>query len=488
MNSNKIVNLANPTSDQDAATRNYVNTSIPIGGIIMWSGNGVTLPSNWKLCDGQTYGSVTTPDLRSRVVMGVSSVGVSRLENKSVGFGDTSKLGNDISGVNQGEWSGYSVSLSADGMTVAIGGNANNSSTGITRIYKYDVPNEKWLLFGPSIPGVDAGENSGYSVSLSADGMTVAIGAYRNNSNTGITRIYKYEPTTKTWPLFGQTIPGGNVGENSGVSVSLSADGTTVAVGAPNNSSNTGITRIYKYNATTNTWPLFGQTIPGVDAGEKSGISVSLSADGTTVAVGAPNNSSGKGITRVYKLTGNVWTRLGTTDISGVDVSEYSGYSVSLSADGTTVAIGAFGNNSNTGITRIYKYNGSAWPLFGPTIPGGDAREPTGGLSVREQSGYSVSLSADGMTVAIGAWANNSFKGITRIYKYDVPTNTWLLFGPMILGVNAEEQSGWSVSLSADGTTVAIGAYANSSLRGITRVYSLVNPNIYGLAFIMRVS
>ena len=56
MNSNKIVNLANPTSDQDAATRNYVNTyvntSIPIGGIIMWSGTIATIPSNWRLCDG----------------------------------------------------------------------------------------------------------------------------------------------------------------------------------------------------------------------------------------------------------------------------------------------------------------------------------------------------------------------------------------------------------------------------------------------------
>ena len=68
MNSNKIVNLANPTSDQDAATRNYVNTSIPIGGIIMWSGTIASIPSNWRLCNGANG----TPDLRNRFIIGAS--------------------------------------------------------------------------------------------------------------------------------------------------------------------------------------------------------------------------------------------------------------------------------------------------------------------------------------------------------------------------------------------------------------------------------
>ncbi len=68
MVSNKIVNLANPTNDQDAATQFYVNTSIPIGGIIMWSGTIATIPSNWRLCDG-TNG---TPNLTNRFIIGAS--------------------------------------------------------------------------------------------------------------------------------------------------------------------------------------------------------------------------------------------------------------------------------------------------------------------------------------------------------------------------------------------------------------------------------
>jgi hypothetical protein len=318
---------------------------------------------------------------------------------------------------------------------------------------------------------VDASERSGISVSLSADGTTVAIGAYANSNYKGITRIYKYDAATNTWPLFGPTIPGVDASEESGWSVSLSADGTTVAIGANANSSSKGITRIYKYNAATETWPLFGPTIPGVDAIEYSGFSVSLSADGTTVAIGAQGNSNYKGITRIYKYNAatETWPLFGPT-IPGVDGGEQSGRSVSLSADGTTVAIGAWANSSSKGITRIYKYNTATetWPLFGPTIPGVD-----GG----EQSGRSVSLSADGTTVAIGAWANSSSKGITRIYKYNTATETWLLFGPTIPGVDASERSGWSVSLSADGTTVAIGAQGNSSSKGITRIYRIPVTN-----------
>ena len=66
--SGKIVNLVNPSNNQDAATKNYVDTSIPIGGIIMWSGTIASIPSNWKLCNG-TNG---TPDLRNRFIIGAS--------------------------------------------------------------------------------------------------------------------------------------------------------------------------------------------------------------------------------------------------------------------------------------------------------------------------------------------------------------------------------------------------------------------------------
>ena len=43
---------------------------VPIGSIIMWTGNRVTLPSNYKLCDGTTYNGIPTPDLRNKFIIG----------------------------------------------------------------------------------------------------------------------------------------------------------------------------------------------------------------------------------------------------------------------------------------------------------------------------------------------------------------------------------------------------------------------------------
>jgi microcystin-dependent protein len=76
MVSNRITNLSNPSSSQDAATKSYVDTSIPVGSIIMWSGS--TIPTSWKLCDG-TSG---TPDLRGRFILGMGQG--SGLTNRSL--------------------------------------------------------------------------------------------------------------------------------------------------------------------------------------------------------------------------------------------------------------------------------------------------------------------------------------------------------------------------------------------------------------------
>lgn len=100
------------------------------------------------------------------------------------------------------------------------------------------------------------------------------------------------------------------------------------------------------------------------------------------------------------------WNQIGS-DIDGVDISEYSGKSVSLSSDGTTVAIGAYRHDSFRGTTRIFHNSGSNWIQVHADIDRGDTTE---------YSGRSVSLSGDGNTVAIGAYAYDSFRGTTRIY------------------------------------------------------------------------
>ncbi len=47
--------------------------TIPIGGIIMWSGSVASIPDGWALCDGGTHNSHATPNLRDRFIVGAGS-------------------------------------------------------------------------------------------------------------------------------------------------------------------------------------------------------------------------------------------------------------------------------------------------------------------------------------------------------------------------------------------------------------------------------
>ena len=95
-----------------------------------------------------------------------------------------------------------------------------------------------WKQRGGDIDGEAAGDRSGWSVSLSADGTTLAVGAIFNagaGSNAGHARVFAWDPVDETWKQRGDDIDGEAAYDLSGWAVSLSADGTALAVGAPYN-------------------------------------------------------------------------------------------------------------------------------------------------------------------------------------------------------------------------------------------------------------
>jgi hypothetical protein len=264
----------------------------------------------------------------------------------------------------------------------------------------------------------------------------MAIGAEYNDGNTGSNnedrghvRIYSWSGSS--WTQVGNDIDGEagvdlndnySYGDQSGCSVSLSSDGQTVAIGARHNAGPTGNqgldaghVRIYTWSGTS--WTQVGNDIDGEASGDRSGYSVSLSSDGQTVAIGAPYNDNLSGHVRIYNWNGSSWIQIGN-DIDGEAVNDYSGESVSLSSDGNTVAIGAPFNDGNTGLSdeywghvRIYSWSGSSWTQVGNDIDGEEV----------DWSGCSVSLSSDGQTVAIGAPnndGNGSGSGHVRVFEF----------------------------------------------------------------------
>ena len=390
------------------------------------------------------------------------------------------QLGSDIDGEAANDDSGSSVSLSSDGTTVAIGAIGNDgtgSNAGHVRVYEWS--GSAWVQKGSDIDGEATNDWSGRSVSLSSDGTTVAIGAILNDGNgsdAGHVRVYEWSGSA--WVQKGSDIDGEATNDRSGRSVSLSSDGTTVAIGARLNdgtASNAGHVRVYEWSGSA--WVQKGSDIDGEAADDESGMSVSLSSDGTTVAIGAlynDGNGSDAGHVRVYEWNSSTssWDQKGA-DIDGEAADDQSGWSVSLSSDGSTVAIGARlndGTASNAGHVRVYEWNSgtSSWDQKGADIDGEAADD---------RSGSSVSLSSDGTTVAIGALYNDGTgtdAGHVRVYQYS--GGTWTQLGSDIDGEAANDSSGWAASLSADGTTVAIGAYendGNGSGAGHVRIYSI---------------
>lgn len=273
--------------------------------------------------------------------------------------------GLDINGEAANDYSGYSVSM-PDSNTVAIGApsNADNGAgAGHVRIYSWSPLNGgAWIQKGLDIDGEAPLNYSGWSVSM-PDSNIVAIGAYQNNGSgiyAGHVRIYKWNGSI--WTQKGIDIDGENAGDYSGYSISM-PDSNIVAIGATSNDGigiNAGHVRIYRWDG--NAWLQKGDDIDGEAAGDNSGHYVSMS-DSNTLAIGARYND-GNGIdaghVRIYRwnpANGGNWIQKGN-DIDGEAAGDISGISISM-PDSNTLAIGAIANDGNgngSGHTRVYSF------------------------------------------------------------------------------------------------------------------------------------
>jgi hypothetical protein len=229
------------------------------------------------------------------------------------------------------------------------------------------------------------------SGNVEVGGELIVSGNIYNNANLSV----QYTTITPTlWTQVGQDIDGEAAGDESGYSVSMSSDGTRVAIGAVRNDgtgTDAGHVRVYDWNSATPAWEQVGGDIDGEAADDRSGYSVSMSSDGTRVAIGAARNDgtgSDAGHVRVYAESGGLWTKVGG-DIDGEAVDDRFGHSVSMSSNGTRVAIGAKqndGNGSNSGHVRVFD-----WPVKSKKILKDDIVEVGGELTVSGNVGIGTS-------------------------------------------------------------------------------------------------
>lgn len=177
----------------------------------------------------------------------------------------------------------------------------------------------------------------------------------------------------------------------------------------------------------------------------KFGTSVAISNDGSIVAIGAPGNNEDSFV-RVFQYQNNDWQQLGA-DIVNESVLEKVGHGVDLSADGKILAVGApEGGNLDEGHIRIYEFIDDKWEKKAQII----------GDGTQFYLGYKIVLSPDAKFLAATAFkTNSSKKGTVKIYEN--LNGTWTQRGQNLEGEYNYDAFGFTLDMSDDGNTVAIG-------------------------------
>ena len=256
--------------------------------------------------------------------------------------------------------------------------------------------------------------------------------------------------------------------------------------------------------------------------GALMGPTLAISRDGSTLAVGAPDeDSAARGVDgdqtdneayaagAVYVLVrdGDGWSQQAYLKASNTDLGDGFGFAVALSADGSTLAVGANYEDSATsgidgdqsdnsayesGAVYVYARDNGDWSQQAYIKPS-DTDEA-------DRYGFSVALSDDGATLAVGAIgedsaattingddSDNSAADAGAVYVYARDNGDWSQQA-YLKASNAEagDLYGFCVALSGDGDTLGVcgfdedssaelvgGDQADNRARGSGAVYML---------------
>lgn len=445
-------------------------TAFTIGGVtaIVVSDTSV-IPGNY----GDTLVGMVMPGAATGVILVTTTGGTASSTGNfavTATLYPTTQQGNKLVGTGSSVTKeGNSVSISADGNTAVVGGPGYGTNNGA--IWVYTRSGGTWTQQGAVLVGTGAtgGAYQGSAVSISADGNTILLGGYYDNSGQGA--VWVFTRTGGIWTQQGSKLVGtGAIGAAyQGGSVSLSADGNTAIVGGDMDNSDTGAAWVFTRSA--GIWTQQGSKLVGIGAVGRSwqGCSASISADGNTAIMGGYQDNGDVGAVWVFTRSGGTWTQqgsklVGTGYINGAD-GVLQGYSVSLSADGNTVIIGAPADNSDAGAAWIFKRSGGIWTQQGNKLVGT-------GASGTSYQGTSVSISADGNTAIIGGYRDNSPVGAAWVFTRS--GGTWIQQGSKLVGAGSvgAAYQGWSVALSANGSTAIVGGPDDNSYIGAAWVFN----------------
>lgn len=378
---------------------------------------------------------------------------------------------------------GDSVAISGDGSLVAVGG--REATTGVTRdttgaVYLYSVGTEadaNSLSLLQVLYGQSSSDEYGNAIALSLDGNRLVVGSRSENGHTGAMRIYQRNDgmaagaatAAVSWSLMeGGLVSGQNPSERAGWSVSISADGNVAAMGSPKGGSYGGGSILaFKYNNFSSGWDPYGSIIEGLSSGVESGYSISLSESGSTMAVGSPKASNLDGLrnagkTTVYSMSRSSWQMLGQ-ELHGEAESDANGASVAMSQNGTIVVIGGKGRSEFNGTTgQVILQSTGHCNVYQIQAGQWEFQHSMVGKTSEERLGSSVAVSANGNIVACGGVSgvrdgHSTKSGVVRLWNRATLQESTIWPRGEDVDV-AGATFGTSLALSARGECAIVGA------------------------------
>lgn len=316
----------------------------------------------------------------------------------------------------ENDGSGATVALSDDGTTAVVGTPYNNddSERAVGSAYVF-TETDGWSQQAKlTADDGDSEDFFGAAIALSADGTTALVGASEDEDPNGPLggSAYVFDGSGGSWTQQAKIAAAdGDENDTFGSSVALSDDGTTAVIGAASDDDPNGGEERYSGAGSAYVFSDAGgwsqQTKLAADDGESGdgfGSAVSLSGDGTTTIIGAPEDD-GTGSAYVF-TDADGWSQQAKLTADDGDSGDAFGYAVSLADDGVTALIGARVDKQPNGAA-----GGSAY-VFGDA----DGWSQQSKLAADDGDsgdafGESVSLSDGGGTALVGAFGDEDPNG-----------------------------------------------------------------------------
>ena len=265
------------------------------------------------------------------------------------------------------------VQLSSNGLVCVFGTNYTTPDTSIVAVFtRPTILSQAWTQVA-TVTG-PPGSGFGDAVSVSADGSVIAVGVYNLNANAGGTNVYSFNAATGALTLVTTLVGTGTVGPaNQGYFVSLSGDGMTLAVGGPVDDGGA----VWMFQNVNGTWVQMGPKLAPHNASSNFGTSVALSYSGTLLAVGSSNTvAQNSGCVFTFNSVNGAWVQGQTIyPLLSTAPTLPSIQLVTLNDDGNVLVFDQSNYNTDNGAVFVYNLQEN-----GLWVQNGEARVATGAL------------------------------------------------------------------------------------------------------------